>query len=919
MAEEIEKIELPTISEFLDIYPPISKDVNNNINPRQFFPYFGPIKLKSRKSIEKFRLENPVLMANSYPFLIEKILKQQKKKIVRTPEVKDAIKNFLTHSNLIQKLQTYFSTQNNDNHNNLVNLEEHINTVINKLTDSVILEKYDENKTIIRYGDIGQDCYFLLSGKTSILKPVEYKGITIGYHDYLKYLSNLYANDEMFILLKVIELNNDTFFKFHKLEEIRQDINYLKYFIKSYCTLSLYYKLITNKIECTDISKIKENLKEFNLSLKDFNIEENVITENINKIQEEHKTNINKGGENKNTPAQIIKKYILEIFTPSEDERFNMKPYDKLLFKNDLNNHSQNNNNNTAILYKYDLFLYLGPGAFFGEMSLEINSTNKKRNATIRTEEECFVFSLTQKLYNSILVSSINLIKEYDISFLKRNYFFNQISPKNFDKLYFPMFKLLSKEKNEMIYKQNQTLNSIYFLKEGKVKFEINVSIIEIYNLISFYIHYLSENRRLFNFTDEQIYEMNKNYLDNKDELYLGNKPPIFKDKINEIKKYEIYNVINYETIGLLEFMSLKEKYCTSCCVVSKNAKLFEINTENMNILLNREDDIRGDYYKFAKNRFLMMIERLHSIKYNCLSNIFYKIKQNFFFGLEHNIDDYTYSKKEEKNYLNKEENYGNDSNDQKLNIYNTDNNNTVYNLKYYQNIISSPKKDLVKIKKIKLPYTNRNNNQHLNYLGNESQKNNNSVLSFRTTRFNDKYFIKHKNKYINNINNISKNNESISNKSKFNESYANIIKTLLPIETKKKSSEKMQNISKPPLKLKKIKYRSTNILNIGKNNYFTLEQLKSKFKGNNLDKSVLDLSIVKYENKSTNKSLRYNYQLGKLNPYAFNKISFSPSYFHNKKLKKIMISHNINTKNISLVNSSSNITINSNNNTVKK
>ena len=32
---------------------------------------------------------------------------------------------------------------------------------------------------MIKYGDIGHNCYFLLSGRVSILKPVEYKEIRI--------------------------------------------------------------------------------------------------------------------------------------------------------------------------------------------------------------------------------------------------------------------------------------------------------------------------------------------------------------------------------------------------------------------------------------------------------------------------------------------------------------------------------------------------------------------------------------------------------------------------------------------------------------------------------------------------------------------------------------------------------------------
>ena len=904
MNEEKEKSQLPPFSDFLNIYPPLSNN-NNNAESKKYFVYFGPIKQKSQKILEKIKNKNSDTIPKTYPILLEKMLKQQKNKIARTPEVKEAIKSFLSHSNLIQKLQNYFSNQNNDSENNLVNLEQHINTVIEKLAESVILEKYDRNKIVVKYGDIGHDCYFLLSGKISILKPVEYKGINISYHNYLKYLSNLCANNEMYLALKVIELNNSTFFKFHKLEEIKQDINNLKAFIKSYCILLLYYKLKQNQIECTDIQKIKDNLKEFNLTLRNLGLEEKELLENINKIKEVN----NNDKDGKNETEKLIKKYILESFSPSEDDRYNMKPYHSILFKSDL--HSNNANNNLAVLYKYDLFLYLPPGAFFGEMSLELNSTNKKRNATIRTEEECFMFSLTQKLYNSILVASINLIKEYDIAFLKKNYFFQQISPRNFDKFYFPMFKLLSKEKNEIIYKQNRTLNSVYFLKEGKIKFEINISIIEIYNFIKYYVNYLSENRCLFNFTDEEIYELNKNYLDNRGDLYLGNKPPIFKDKINEIKKYEIFDVTNFESIGLLEFMSSKEQYGMTCYIISKNAKVFEINKENLNIILNREKNIKNDYYKFAKDRFLIIIKRLHSIKFNCLSNIFYKIKQNFFNDIDEKTIIEKYGKEEEKNDVNKNENYNNNS-DININsgqfIMKTDDNNN-FNLKNYENTLTLPTKS-IKIKKIKLPYTSRHDYSLSDYNNDrETQKNNNYGISFKSTKFNQKYFIKNK---INYIKNISKNyNTNIINKSGFAGGYKNIINILLSPNSKKNSSDNFQKIPKSLLILKKINNKESNILNIGNNNFFSLEQLKTKFKKNNLDKKVLDLSIVKYENKIFKKSPSLNNEIGKFKSNIFKK-NLSPSYFHNTKLKKIISFHDINSNNNSDVNASSNQTINS-------
>ena len=849
---EQEKPKIPSLSEFLNIYPPLSKNSSNLNDSKKFFNFFGPLKRKSMR----LKNQNDSSVINSYPYLVEKILKQQKAKIPRTQEVKDAIKNFLYNSNLIQKLKTYFSNENTND--NLVNLNEHIDTVITKLVGNVILEKYEENKLVIKFGDIGHNCFFLLSGKISILKPIEYKNIKISYHDYLKYLSNLYSNKEKCIALKVIELNNDNFFTFHNLENIRKDITNLKSFIKSYCIFLLYSKIKSNIINFMDISLIEENLKEFNLSLEDFGIKENEIRKYIDEINNK-KDNNNK--ENQLEKDNLIKKYILENLTPSEDDLFNMKPYKSILFKNN----SQNDITNFATLYKYDNFLYLSPGSFFGEMALGTNSNNNKRNATIRTEEECFMFSLTQKLYNSILVQSINLIKEYDISFIKKNYFFYNISPKNFDKKYFQMFKLISKEKNEIIYKQNSLLNSIFFLKEGKIKFEANLSVIDIHNIIRYYINYLTDNRRLFNFTNEQIYELNQNYLNNNEDLYLGNKPPIFQEKICEIKKYEIYNVTNFEVIGLLEFMAKMDKYNTSCIAVSKNIKVFEINKENMDNILKREKIVINDLYKFAKNRFLIMIKRLYSIKFNYLSNIFYKIKENFFVKNEYN-----FFKEDEKNDVE------NNSLDATKSIENTEKNNS----SIYKNIQTSPKNNKIRMKKIELPYTNRNDH----YLGSESQKNNFSEVSFRSIKFNENFFNKNK---IHRIKLINKTNEYNSNKSKFNESSNSLINTLLSNDSKKNISKNI----KSPLKLKKLNFKQNHFINIGNNNIFSFKKLKSKFNENHLDKKVFDLSIVKNDNRIIKKIPTFNNEFGKFHI----KKSFSPSYFHNKQLKKMMLFHNEN------------------------
>ena len=105
------------------------------------------------------------------------------------------------------------------------------------------------------------------------------------------------------------------------------------------------------------------------------------------------------------------------------------------------------------ILYKYEDFLKLFPGSFFGDMALE--SKVKKRNASIRTEEECFILSLNNDDYISFLYEDNKKLKSMDLIFLTNKFFFNEISPVIFEKYYYSKFKYFEKYKGDIIYQQD--------------------------------------------------------------------------------------------------------------------------------------------------------------------------------------------------------------------------------------------------------------------------------------------------------------------------------------------------------------------------------------------------------------------------------------------------------------------------------
>ena len=455
--------EIPELSEFLNIYPPLSNKSASS-ETKKFLVYFNRISVKRKSIRQSLQRKNTFTKNNTVEnntFLIDKAIEQQNNGFPRSQDIKEALKSFLYHSSLISKLKNYFTTNDSNindinNNSNIINFEENIKTVILKLADNVVMEKYPVNKFVLRMNEIGRDCYFLISGKLSVLKPVEYPNIKISYNDYLKYLINLYNNNEMDLLKNVISLNNREFLKFHKLDKMLKDIDEVKIFIKSYCISKLHLKIKNNLIDDKNLKILENELKEFDFTFFDYNIDDNEIEENIQKIL----ANLY---EDKLEKENNIKQYILKSFHPSEDDIYNMLPYEFLL--ND--SIKENNTNNTAILFKYEVFLHLFPGAFFGETALE-NISNNKRNATIRTEEDCAIISLNQKLYSSILYESTKLIKDLDILFLRKNYFFNGIQTNLLNKLYFPMFKLISKNKNDIMFQQNSELKSIFFFKRRR-------------------------------------------------------------------------------------------------------------------------------------------------------------------------------------------------------------------------------------------------------------------------------------------------------------------------------------------------------------------------------------------------------------------------------------------------------------------
>lgn len=550
-------------------------------------------------------------------YLINKGLELQKRNLKRTHDVKKALEIFFENSELIQKVSKNYGINSNINPLKDKNVNEKIRDRIRKfisnLADNVLIEQYEKDKFIIRKNDIGKDCYFLLSGRVSILKPVEYKYLKITYEEYLKYLLNLRNNNEKKLFEAVTNINWN-FMKIYNEETLMEIIKYyIQKRISFYSNIS-YDLEDKNIIEDLSLENIEAFITEYSLTFEDFGLSREKIVSDIKEIE-------SKENENANKIQYMINNYFKDIFKITKKMNMLYNSYDFIFQKIETEKYK------LVTLYKYETFLILSPGALFGEMSLD--SENKIRNASVRTESNCIVVSLSIEKYANYLSDENRKILTRHINFLCNNFFFNNISQKIFTKYYFPIFKLKNIIKDNIIYGQESPCNSIYFLMDGSIKYEITASIIEIHNLIKFLISGLNGSKDL-KLNNNIIKELISEYIKYNQLINIRNANIILSEKVSKVKKFELSISESYEVLGLTEFYFDLPHIC-SCTVISQNVRLFEISRTNLNYIISYEKVVKEDLNKLVVDKIIAFIKRLFNVENIFINNVMEKIDSNFF------------------------------------------------------------------------------------------------------------------------------------------------------------------------------------------------------------------------------------------------------------------------------------------------
>ena len=435
-------------------------------------------------------------------------------------------------------------------------------------------KKFKKGEIIVKIGDPPESFYTIIFGKAKIIEPIQKNQSLTGFQ-YFKYLMDLKKKKEDYIFNRCIKINKENYL----IEPNDKDI--------------IHYIYLLNYLE--HIKAINDPTIDFDkvLNLLDITPEEiGIESDSVN--------NINYINENLNTIKKNLPKIPQNI----------MDQYSFIM---------DNIKKNEVTIFEYKPSKILKANDYFGDSAIE---TNSPRKATIIAEEDTDIAYLSNKLYYNQIATEKAVLLQLKIKNMHQNFFFHRIQYYKFSKKYFTWFINEKYNKGDILFKEDENIKYLYFIQEGSVEITFNKSMNEIEELINI----MKNKEELLvrnNYIDIHlniIKNLYNNNIQNKDNSYEYD--PInssFKDIADSLEQKHNNKIIilnDNEEFGILSYF-LGNNYLGTCEVVSKIAKIYRIETDYFNQMLESEVEIKWDFYRRLKNKLKLYSERLFQIN-NC-------------------------------------------------------------------------------------------------------------------------------------------------------------------------------------------------------------------------------------------------------------------------------------------------------------
>ena len=179
-----------------------------------------------------------------------------------------------------------------------------------------------------------------------------------------------------------------------------------------------------------------------------------------------------------------------------------------------------------------------------------------------------------------------------EIDFLVKNFFFKGIINQYFEKKFLNFFVYEEVYKNEIIFRENNPVDYVYFIKEGSCEIFINKNILEIHDMIN----YLSELIKHKNIIQSNIRVKNDYFS--------------IQDHFEDIQKMKILYAEIKDTLGA-ESLYFGLNYIYSAKVSSKICKYYKIGTKELMKIFEEESSCIPLYQNESFRKMNVIINRL--------------------------------------------------------------------------------------------------------------------------------------------------------------------------------------------------------------------------------------------------------------------------------------------------------------------
>ena len=552
-------------------------------------------------------------------------------------------------------------------------LSLHSENIFIKLLNQLSFEEFEADNIICKEGDKGEKLYITLKGSANVLAQKEGKDGICSQFEYIKYLIVIYLYQEFGMFSKILFYNKNEiklkesciltlfmvfrFYKFYKDTDYFLIDNGLKYEEDSICDF------INNQIN------IKEFIyKKLDYPVEDsihiFNYTQNIIKElyrfyerkmdQINQIKKDSKKEEEKEkiqnynpslhpvnyeelkiyGENIKARYHLNKKHKKKIKEEVFNRIFEIKEISKdIIYKSTSKDYIQRLNFNSILqdirhdyFYKSDRTFKLkeeqknikylnyipvntiSQYQMFGELAL--NSLNKKRTATIITNEQCYFGVLLKKIYDSHLKVAQIKSRIRNILYFTEGPIFKGISPNIFlNEFYFSLVKK-NIPKGKALFNKGDKREKIYFIEKGEFELGCKLTLKKMGEL------------------------MNKlgGVSDDKKEKYLSNVfiefKHIFENKNINIK----ICILDKSYIIGLDDMCIDNTYLFDCkCVSTDGADVYEFNYAKFEKALNEYSILFKNNIAYVNNKRESLIKILFEQRNSLVEFEYIKLKEENF------------------------------------------------------------------------------------------------------------------------------------------------------------------------------------------------------------------------------------------------------------------------------------------------